>query len=225
MKISRIITALIVTALLSMAFSACFKQGDVQTENSPQAPENPNPEEPNDGATKPEKLPSWANDLPANAHLFQVTWPATSTINQQALAMLAPQDRIAVETSHVPVLVPGDANLMEGKDESLTIEKYWYSYSVRKNGIYLNIGGGRVGYEFPNVQEAPANSTGMVGTKRKIHIEEGEVGWTARWEEDGSAYHASIGCEANDDARCKDGNELIKIIENAVYIGGLGKEE
>lgn len=167
----------------------------------------------------------------------RVDWPASTSIDQTALAALLPEARAQVVLSGVPVLVPSDPKFLTTA-VMIDPNEFGYDFGLRKpiDGIAYTLGASRVSIQSDAPTPVPTFKTGRPDTRvivgnRKLEINritgdggDDEGPWLASWAEHGEVgYMITLVCSDSQDARCADNAYLRSIVTSLVYIGGSGK--
>jgi hypothetical protein len=144
-----------------------------------------------------------------------IAWPATSAIDDRALAAIGSPEKIA--RSPVPVLVPGDVRL---ESPTLVVEGEFYSLAGWLDGAKITIQGTRAAHKHEDLP--PFEPTHDLGrAKGFLSVNEGIR--TASWLENGAAYTVDVECKEPDDKRCTSEGFVRSLVLRLAFVGGAGK--
>lgn len=146
-----------------------------------------------------------------------VSWPATSTIDERALASLG-DARSQLSRSPVPVLAPSPEGFRDGLERpTVIVEGEYYVITARSHGATISIQGTRAAHRYEGVDAHPGNTTLRKGTGF-VTVNEGIR--SASFIENGVAYSVDVECASNADARCTSDAFVTEITNQLVYVGG-----
>lgn len=165
-------------------------------------------------ATAP-AAPALAAEQPAG-----VRWPQAAGINSAARSALSRDALAALQESPVPVLVPGEPDLLRSARAGVTSDRYTFTTQQDALTVYLQAS------QAPAPQPSGRISGLQVPRKRAagrdVLFTEAEGMRMATWVENGVSYLVEVECASAADARCRDDAYLLTVIEKLVFVGGKG---
>ena len=147
----------------------------------------------------------------------QVAWPATSTIDERALAQLG-DARSQLSRSPVPVLAPNADGILVGLERpTVIVEGEYYVITARNHGATISIQGTRAAHRYDGVDPHPGNKSLRKGSGF-VTVNEGIR--SASFIENGVAYSVDVECAEHTDARCTSDAFVVELTNQLVYVGG-----
>jgi hypothetical protein len=147
----------------------------------------------------------------------QVSWPASSSIDERALASLG-DSRSQLSRSPVPVLAPkGDGVLDAIERPTVIVEGEYYVITARNHGATISIQGTRAAHRYDGVDPHPGNKSLRKGTGF-VTVNEGIR--SASFIENGVAYSVDVECAEHTDVRCTSEAFVTELTNQLVYVGG-----
>lgn len=144
----------------------------------------------------------------------QVSWPASSSIDERALASLG-DARSQLSRSPVPVLAPSSDLALERP--TVIVEGEYYVITARNHGATISIQGTRAARRYEGVDPHPGNKPLRQGTGF-VTVNEGIR--SASFIENGVAYSVDVECASNTDARCTSETFITELTNGLVFVGG-----
>lgn len=144
----------------------------------------------------------------------QVSWPASSSIDERALASLG-DARSQLSRSPVPVLAPNADLAIERP--TVIVEGEYYVITVRNHGATISIQGTRAAHRYEGVAPHPGNKSLRKGSGF-VTVNEGIR--SASFIENGVAYTVDVECAEHTDARCTSEAFVTELTNQLVYVGG-----
>lgn len=153
----------------------------------------------------------------------KIEWPADDQRDDDALQTLDEASQKAIETSPVPVLIPGAS--FELSERRLMHGPHWAAFSGKGEGFTVSVHGSGKARVVAGAR--PKSETEKIGpdTLRKTEalISRNEKIWSATWIENGVAYALELECTPVDGPPCDSAAGIEKWAEGLVYVGGRGK--
>lgn len=151
-----------------------------------------------------------------------VAWPASSRVDERALASLGREGREAevralVARSPVPVLAPQELVL---GTPTLVVEGEYYALTGRVAGATIAMQGTRAAHRYHGIEPATGNRD-VRGTKGFVSGNEGIR--TVSWIENGAAYSVDVECADPRDARCLSDDFVLSLVTQLTFVGGAGR--
>jgi hypothetical protein len=153
----------------------------------------------------------------------QVAWPAASTIDERALALLSSSGlvgdaRSQLSRSPVPVLAPSPDTFRDGLERpTVIVEGEYYVITARSHGATISIQGTRAAHRYEGVDPHPGNKSLRKGSGF-VTVNEGIR--SSSFIENGTAYSVDVECASNADARCTSDAFVTEVTNALVYVGG-----
>lgn len=149
-----------------------------------------------------------------------VRWPQAARINSAARSALS-QDALSVlQESPVPVLLPGEPELLRSGRAGVTSDRYTFSAQQDTMTVYLQASQAPAPQPSGPISGLEVRRTPAAG--RDVLFTEAEGMRMATWVENGVSYLAEVECASAADARCRDDAYLLTVIEKLVFVGGKG---
>jgi hypothetical protein len=139
----------------------------------------------------------------------------TSTAPSAQPVRLPKTMRAQVDAAPIPVLVPADAALLELG--TLIVEKSYYAFHVRAQGVTVNVQGTRPSIKIEGVPPHPGNVPLRSG---RGFVTQNEGIRTTSFVENEIAYSVDVECDDSKDARCASDRYVIEMTNGLAYVGG-----
>lgn len=152
-----------------------------------------------------------------------ITWPASSAVDERALASLVTASardaevRAKVSRSPVPVLAPKELRF---ESSSLVVEGEYFALTGRVAGAMIVVQGTRAAHRHEELPALPGNRD-LRGTRGMVSMNEGVR--TASWLENGAAYTVDVECSDASDARCQSESFVLSVAGQLTFVGGAGR--
>ena len=151
----------------------------------------------------------------------QVSWPASSSIDERALASLG-DARSQLSRSPVPVLAPSADSLRDGLERPTVIAAgEYYVITARNHGATISIQGTRAAHRYDGIDPHPGNKPLRKGMGF-VTVNEGIR--SASFIENGVAYTVDVECAEHTDPRCTSDAFVTELTNELVFVGGSRDE-
>lgn len=148
-----------------------------------------------------------------------VAWPDSRTRDTTAYEGLNAAARRNIDDAPVPVLVPGDPELLASA--VVTTGTHWAAVATAAAGQHVSIQISRQAKVYPHIKAAQGTHE-VRGHAAFVTHNEGV--WVASWIENGVAYNIELECADLKGAACQDSAAVVALAETLRFVGGRGGE-